>query len=106
MALDDKTVEELKAKHGNELVEVAGLVFKRPDRSVFDRWFDQMQVDKSKSTMHARELATACLVYPDQQAFRAVIDARPGLLPIQILNAITDLAGFLDGSEDSKPKKL
>jgi hypothetical protein len=102
--LDEKTVQDLKEKHGAELVSVEGLVFRKPTRTEYDRWFDKMQVDKAQASKHARELASSCLVYPDQEAFKALIDRRPGLLATTIVNEITELAGLI--GEEPIVKKL
>lgn len=99
-------IAELKEKHGDIVgVEVAGveLVFRRPTRTEYDRWFDQMQVDKAQSSRHARQLAKACLVHPDEAGFDTAIDKKPATLTTDVINAITELAGLGEG--DSKVKK-
>jgi hypothetical protein len=105
--LDPKIVEDLKAKHGPNLCGVktrdgAVLVFKRPSRQEYDRWFDTR--DKAPSSA-ARELAQACLVYPERNDMIAALEAQPALLMCKggISDAITDLAGL---DQETELKKL
>lgn len=105
--ISEQKVIELKSKHGDELIEVeaadgTSLVFRKPRRQEYDRWFDTRE---DKGSAAARELATACLVEPGYEAFIAVLDRQPAFLMCKggVLDAITDLAGFAGGS---KPKKL
>jgi hypothetical protein len=103
--LNDKVISELKEKHGDALVAVEAsgvtLVFKRPTRGEFDRWFDKRS---DHGTAAARELAQACLVYPARDEMIAALDQRPAMLMCRggILDAITELAGL---SEDAATAK-
>jgi hypothetical protein len=96
--LSPEQAQKLKDLHGSDLVLVAArmcdLVFRKPTRHEYDRWFDKMQGDKSQASSHARELATATIVYPDQDTLRSVLDDTPGILTTTLVDAITDLAGL------------
>jgi hypothetical protein len=103
---EDK-VKELKEQHGELVCVTVGgsdLVFRRPNRTEYDRWFDQMQVSKEQSSRHARELAKACRVYPDETGFDAAINLKPAALTTDVINAVTELAGL--ASEETAIKKL
>lgn len=106
MIPEDK-VKTLKEQHGELVCVTVGgteLVFRRPNRTEYDRWFDQMQADKAQASRHARQLAKVCRVYPDEAGFDAAIDLRPAALTTDVINAITELAGL--GSEENTIKKL
>jgi hypothetical protein len=65
--LDEKKIAELKAEHGSDLAGVQAadgtvLVFRKPKRVEYDRWFDRRAENPTTS---ARELATCTIVYPD-----------------------------------------
>lgn len=96
--LDDKTVEELKAKHGKDLVLIESrkgpLVFRRPTRAEYDRWHDQVRSDPENATKHARQLAKATLALPDEAGFDAAIDDQPAILCREVLDGICELAGL------------
>jgi hypothetical protein len=92
--------EALKAKHGNDLVCVESrkgpLVFRRPTRSEYDRWRDATRSDVADASKHARQLAKATLVHPDEAGFDAAIDDQPAMLCREVLDAIAELAGLTD----------
>jgi malonyl CoA-acyl carrier protein transacylase len=96
--ISEQQIAELKSKHGPDLVLVpvgdADLVFRKPTRHEYDRWFDKMQVDKGSSSAHAREMAQATLVHPGKDELSSALDAQPGMLTTTIIDAITDLAGL------------
>lgn len=98
--LDQKKIDELKEKHGSSLSLVEAptgeLVFRKPTRTEYDRWFDKNQSDKTQATKHARELVKACRVYPDEAGLDAALDATPALTACECLNACTQLAGLQD----------
>lgn len=91
-------VQTLKEKHGQDLVCVearkSDLVFRKPTRHEYDRWFDKMQSDKGAASAHARELAKSTIVHPDQDTLSLVLDDEPGILTTTIVDAVTDLAGL------------
>ncbi len=105
--LDATTIAKLKAAHGEalSLVQAADgsqLVFRKPNRLEYDRWFDKREEKRSEA---GRELAQSCIVYPDASALFSVLERQPALLMCQngCVSAITDLAGF-EGVPS--PKKL
>ncbi len=105
MTISDKQVEELKARHGDNLVGLTAsdgttLVFKRPSRSDFDRWVD----GQGRGTEAARELAQSCLVYPDRDGMISLLDRLPGVLMCHngILDTITKSAGYESGTTSVK----
>jgi hypothetical protein len=104
--LTDEQITELKAKHGSELAAVEGptgtLVFKKPTRLVFDKWYDA-QLDKSSRSAAARELAQNCLVFPEYALFIAALEAEPSLLGAEVLQACLLLSG---NKEQHDVKKL
>lgn len=105
MALDDKTIEELKAKH-SDLMQVeedgTSLVFRKPTRTEYDRWFDKRN---DQPTAAARELAQSTLVYPARDEMIAMLDRKPALLMCAggVLDVITKMAGV---GSDPVAKKL
>lgn len=98
---DNKTIEQLKAAHG-ELRMVAGVVFRQPHRAEWDRYTDKLLSDKTQISRAARELAAACVVWPDSAALTKALDDRPALLLNQILSALTEMAGADDEEEVKK----
>lgn len=96
--IDDVTIDKLKAQFPQGLVlvsaEKSDLVFRKPTRHEYDRWFDKMQVSKGEASAHARELAQATIVYPDTATLATVLDNEPGILTTTLVDAITDLAGL------------
>jgi len=96
--LDAKKIEELKANHGNELVLIESrkgpLVFRKPTRAEYDRWRDQVRSDGGNSSQHARELAKATLVHPDESGFDAAINDQPAILCQEVLDGVCELAGL------------
>jgi hypothetical protein len=97
--LDDKKIAELKAKHKDlQAVETpnGSLVFRKPSRAEYDRWFDKTQSTPGERTAAARELAQSCLVFPDRDGFIAILDEWPALLCAEVLSACTAGAGLQD----------
>lgn len=96
--ISEQQIAELKSKHGPDLVLVpvgdVDLVFRKPTRHEYDRWFDKMQVDKGSSSAHAREMAQATIVLPGLDGLAAALDSKPGMLTTTIIDAITDLVGL------------
>lgn len=105
--LDDQTIATLKSTHGPKLGVVtaangAELVFRKPRRVEYDRWFDKRE---ESPTAAARELAQSTLIYPDDRnAMIAVLDEQPSLLMCGngIIDTITDLAGAVGGAAQKK----
>jgi|SRR6478609_9993736 len=103
--LTPEQVTELKSKHGEFLAEVVtplgSLVFKKPAREVYDRWADGQRSGRPASA-NCRELAAACLVFPEFKLYTEIIDALPGLVITEITNACTIHCGTLDTFEVKK----
>lgn len=105
MALDEKTIEDLKSKHAELMsVEEDGttLVFRRPTRAEYDRWFDKRN---ERPTDSARELAQSTLVHPKREEMIELLDRKPALLMCAggVLDVITKMAGI---GSDPVAKKL
>jgi hypothetical protein len=107
MALSEKQIAELKEKYGQVLTLVetpdSDVVFRKPTRTEFDRWFDKNASDKAKGTEHARQLVKSCLVFPTEETFNNIIDKTPALVPCEFLQACTGMAGL---QETFKIQKL
>lgn len=103
--LDESKIAELKTKHGDRLALVStpigDMVFKAPTREAYDRWADATGSGKPRSAS-ARELAQHCLVYPDFPAFTAILDALPGILTAEVVDACTIHSGLVDKYEVKK----
>lgn len=103
--LNDDQIADLKAKHGDNLMQVIApdgsvCVFRAPKRGEYDRWFDKRDGGSSVS----RELAQSCLVYPDRDGMIAVLDKYPALLVGKggFVDTITDMAGMTTAGAESK----
>lgn len=108
MPLDEKTILALKAQHGEDLAAITlpdetQLVFRKPNRMEYERWFDKRTEQPTKS---ARELCSTTHVWPEG-AFQAAYDKWPAILTSVggMLDAVTILAGMSAG-EAVPPKKL
>lgn len=109
--LTEDLIAKLKSTHGEHLTAVKApdgtmLVFRRPTRQEYTRWFDA-KAAKKPATINDTELATCCIAWPDAGALRVTLDNFPGLLGCQngIVDAIITLAGA-DGEAQEAPKKL
>jgi hypothetical protein len=95
--LSEEKIAELKSSYG-ELACVDSpsgpLVFRKPNRTEFDRWFDKNASSKSESSKHARELVKSCRVYPDEAGLDAALEKTPAILCCEVLTAVTGLAGL------------
>jgi hypothetical protein len=100
--IDETTIQGLKEKHGSALSTVEGpkgtLVFRKPTRAEYDRWFDKNHASKNDASKNARELVKACIVYPSTGP-----SGEPALLMAEFLSAVTGLCGL---DEDFEVKKL
>ena len=96
--LPQSKLDELKAAHGSPLAcvlsESGPLVFRKPQRTEYDRWFDKNATNKAESSKNARELVKACRVFPDEAGLDAALDRTPAILMCEVLNAVTGLAGL------------
>lgn len=102
--IDQKTIDELKEKHGDKLSLVAGVVFRKPKRGEWDRYTDKLLADKNQMSRAARELAASCVVWPNQETMNAALEDRPALLLNQFLSCLTEMAG--GDEEEEEVKKL
>lgn len=98
--LDEKLVEELKAKYGSPLTAIqfpneAVAVFRKPNRVEYDRFVDATRGRNVQPTTPTREIAKACLVHPQEGVFNEMLDAYPALLCNEILLSIQEMAGHL-----------
>lgn len=107
-----KTIDELKAKYGEDnlvAIEAAGqvMIFRRPTRIEYDRWFDKASSGDKNPSAAARELAQSALVYPTRTDMISVLDKLPAILQCKggILDSITSLAG-MNREGDFVAKKL
>lgn len=93
-------VADLKTKHGPHLTAIRArkqtLVFRKPTRGEYDRWRDQTIADKSQQSRFDRELAKACIVWPSEDAFSEALEDQPAMLGIEVVGALTSLAGLTD----------
>lgn len=100
LALTPEIILELKSKYGQNLRAVRAekhtLVFRKPSRGEYDRWRDQLSVDRSQISRVDRELAKACVVWPGEQSFDEVLEDQPAVLGADIIPALTSLAGVSD----------
>jgi hypothetical protein len=96
-SLTDEQIAQFKSQHGPHLAAVdvgdAVLVFRKPKRQEYDRWFEKR--GESPPTA-ARELAQQCLVHPSFPELMTVLDDKPAVLSggDGILDAILELAGL------------
>ena len=100
MALDEKVIEELKAKHGSAFHlpfpktandDELDIVVKRPPRAEYKR-FRSMLFNESLKPEALETLAKACVVYPDGAAFEALSNVRPALAEA-VGGKVAELAG-------------
>jgi hypothetical protein len=97
LMLDDAKIAELKNLHGSKLRAVecedgSVLVFKAPSRANYDRFVDKKVSAPEAISIAARELAQSCLVLPTRDEFIKILDATPGLLMNEIVEAVLDMA--------------
>lgn len=104
--LTEAKIAELKsANKGLHCLTVEGFgdfVFKRPSRQAYDMWRDGLnQPDAQRSTL-ARQLAQHCLVFPAWADLIGLLDAMPGLLAGEVLDACTKDTGLTERFEVKK----
>lgn len=101
--LDPKTIEDLKAKHGElRKITVGGEVFamRGPSRAEWRR-FEEARVDETKRGAARENLVRHCVVYPDAAGLEAILDRKPALL-IVLTEKASELAGLVGKVEDEK----
>jgi hypothetical protein len=103
--LTPEKISELKAAHGDKLAVVetprGDIVFKAPTRAAYDKWIDGKHAGKAASE-NARELAQHCLVLPTHEEFVAILDALPGILLGECVEACTLFSGLVETYEVKK----
>lgn len=105
LELDREKAGKLKEQHGViAFVEATNgfLFFRKPSRVEYERYQDKYSADATKVRMYLKELATGCLVEPDQSALEAALNSEPTILMSDIAPLLHDLAG--DGREKQKGK--
>lgn len=79
--IDEETLQELEAKHGEVLRLRVGkheAVFRGPDRDIWRRWMTEIGDERTKA--YAPDaLVIACCVWPDKARFQAMLAAKPAL---------------------------
>jgi hypothetical protein len=105
--LTAEVIAKLKRDHGDDLRAVptvtGEIVFRRPTVAEWTRYQDSLFADRSKVSAAGRELQSACVVWPNADAWRAALDARPALLGGAFGAALNELAGVED---EATPRKL
>ena len=104
--IDEKTIAELKAKHGESLVAVSTpdgteIVLRKPKRIEYDRWINQSEKDGNVAAM---QLAKACRVHPDESIFDSVLEKYPAIL--RCTNGFVPSIIELAGVGEAQAKKL
>jgi hypothetical protein len=104
--LDEKTIDELKAKHPGkelELIIAAGedIVAFTPTRGDWDK-FQAWIKDDNKRKLAFHDLAVACVVYPATSDLEALLDRKPAIA-VTIGNQLAQMAGI---DEAATRKKL
>lgn len=93
MALTDQKRAELEAEHESiATVETPDgtLAFRRPKAAEYQRFTDK--VGGGKTSAGARELASVCIVYPDKDSAKAILEKYPAV-PVTVAEALNRLAG-------------
>ena len=102
--MDDKTLADLKAAHGDDVLVVktakGEAAFRGATRSEFKRFQSIMFESKAGKAAAFEYLAAACCVYPDAATFQQWIDAKPGI-PLACAGPLNKLAG-VEIEEDEK----
>lgn len=110
MALDQKTIDELKAQHGsaihihipaNEYDDEIDIVVKRPPRAEYKR-FRAMLFDDAQKPEALETLACACVIYPEPAEFKKLLIDRPALAE-KVGGKCSEAAG---GGGEAQAKKL
>lgn len=82
--LDESTIADLKAKHGNDLelfeTELGDLVIKPATQPEWDRFTSRIGADDSDLNAALADLANACVVYPAPEKLREMRKQKPAIL--------------------------
>jgi hypothetical protein len=99
--IEQKTIDELKAKHG-ELHQLSSpnftVIVRKPDRQVWRKFCDAI-VDERRRVDAVERLFLDCVVYPESAAVNAMLDSKPALAQ-QFGSEVADLAK--DGEVEKK----
>lgn len=87
--IDPKTIQELKAQHGDDNVYVldnADVAFRRPTRAEW-RAVKTSHADPAKRPLANDQLASLVVIHPDKAAFDALCERFPALADVVANNA-------------------
>jgi len=105
--LPPEKLEEFDSKYGGDWQGIEArstwLAFRKPTRDEHTRAVDRLSMGAT-ATAARRELALACLIYPDQAGFVEAIDIEPALLLAEISPMLDQLAGEGKERRRLKPK--
>ncbi len=78
-----KQLAELRAKHGEDLAafptSLGFLVFKSPDRDIYEDFLEAVASDKGKKSVAMRSIALRCAVHPTKDIVDEIFKKKPGL---------------------------
>jgi hypothetical protein len=80
--LTDEVFAELKAKHGDVIgleTDDGAAVFRAPTRQEWERFLKEQASEDTKAAAH-RPLIMGCRVWPEKDAFDALVARKPGIL--------------------------
>lgn len=109
MALDQKLLEDLKAKHGSafpihipetEFDAALDVAVRRPPRGEWKR-YRAMLFDEAQRADALETLTKACVVHPSAEEFAALLNDRPALVST-IGNIITEKLAGAGGEAEVK----
>lgn len=103
-ALDQATIDALKAKYPGELrkltVDEDVLVVRGPSRAEFKRFSDRAVNEKARNAA-VEELAYTCVVHPDRAALDVILDRKYGTVA-RVANLAMELGGLTADEEAEK----
>lgn len=112
MQPDPKLVEELKAKHGDDIHQLgmpkgidAIVIVRTPTTEMWDRMQDRVLDPKATQAVKraaARNILIDVLVHPSREELGALLDRKPGLVQT-LSNQLLAIAGM---EPDAIPEKL
>lgn len=89
-------IEDLKAKHGEvasaKLKDGRLIVIKRPDFASYKRFTDKLTNDKVSKASAFEELVLSCVVEPDKEQARTILQDFPALT-VSLASAAQELGG-------------
>ncbi len=103
MRPDERTIERLKAEHGEVyLLEAAGVaVVARPPSRAEYRRFRARALDEKNRADALEALTRACVVWPEQAEFDTLLEQKPALA--EVFGAkLLELAGAVEEAEIKK----